>query len=73
MLLTVILALFLFQFDADKNGHITCAEIGEVFKALGESVPGYKIRDMIKEVDLDENGTVEFDEFVNVRHVHDVP
>lgn len=54
------------QFDADHNGHITVAEIGEVFKALGESVPGYKIRDMVKEVDKDENGTVEFDEFLEM-------
>lgn len=51
------------QFDADKNGHITASEIGAVMKALGEDVPGYKIRDMIREVDIDENGTVEFDEF----------
>ena len=36
-------------------------------KALGEDVPGYKIRDMVKEVDIDENGTVEFNEFVEVR------
>ena len=35
-------------------------------KALGENVPGYKIRDMIKEVDLDRNETVEFGEFVTV-------
>ena len=34
--------------------------------ALGENVAGYKIRDMIKEVDIDENGTVEFNEFVEV-------
>lgn len=54
------------QFDADKNGHITVAEISELMKAMGESVPGYKIREMVREVDLDENGTVEFDEFVAV-------
>jgi hypothetical protein len=54
------------QFDEDKNGHITASEIGNVLKALGESVPGYQIRDMIKEVDIDENGTVEFDEFVEM-------
>ena len=54
------------QFDADRNGHITAAEIGELMKALGENVPGYKIRDMIREVDLDENGTVEFNEFIDV-------
>ena len=29
-------------------------------------MPGYKIRDMIREVDLDENGTVEFNEFLEV-------
>ena len=42
------------------------AEIGEVLKALRESVPGYKIRDMVREVDIDENGTIEFNEFVKV-------
>lgn len=42
------------------------SEIANVLKALGESTPGYKIRDMVREVDIDENGTVEFDEFVKV-------
>lgn len=54
------------QFDADKNGHITVLEIGNLLKLLGESVPGYKIRDMIREVDINENNTVEFNEFVEV-------
>ena len=54
------------QFDADRNGHITASEIGQLMKALGSEVPGYQIRDMIKEVDLDENGTVEFNEFVKM-------
>jgi hypothetical protein len=54
------------QFDADGNGHITVGEISNVMKALGENVPGYKIRDMIKEVDLDRNETVEFGEFVTM-------
>ena len=58
------------QFDADGNGHITASEISNVMKALGENVPGYKIRDMIKEVDLDENGTVEFNEFLVVSSVY---
>ena len=57
------------QFDADRNGHITVSEIGDVLKALGESVPGYKIRDMVKEVDIDENGTVEFNEFLKVSSI----
>ncbi|GFO18106.1 plastin-2-like [Plakobranchus ocellatus] len=53
-------------FDADGNGHITTAEIGSILKALGESVPGYKLRDMIAECDLDKNGTVELTEFQNI-------
>ena len=62
-----MLARHVLQFDADRNGHITAGEIKDVLKALGEDTPGYKIRDMIREVDIDENGTVEFDEFLKVR------
>ena len=36
-------------------------------KACGESVPGYKLREMVEAVDKDKNGTVEFDEFIKVR------
>lgn len=63
---TVSLACVVLQFDADGNGHVTVAELSTVLKELGEPTPAYKIRDMIKEVDLDENGTVEFDEFLAV-------
>ena len=66
-ILHYIINVFFLQFDADHNGHITCSEIAEVLKALGETTPGYKIRDMIKEVDIDENGTIEFNEFLEVR------
>lgn len=35
-------------------------------KALGEDIPGYKLREIIKEVDADQNGTLEFNEFLEV-------
>ncbi|XP_057297858.1 plastin-3-like isoform X1 [Hydractinia symbiolongicarpus] len=54
------------QFDADGNGHITSKELGAVFNALNENVPGYKLREMIEEVDKDKNGTIEFDEFLEM-------
>lgn len=54
------------EFDLDGNGHITSKEIGEVMKAVGEDIPGYKLRDMIREVDDNKNGTVEFDEFLKM-------
>ncbi|XP_065192722.1 plastin-2-like [Sycon ciliatum] len=53
-------------FDIDRNGHITCTELTDVFKALGESVPGYKVRELIAEVDKDKNGTVEWGEFLTM-------
>ena len=50
------------QFDVDDNGHITGSQIGHIFKTLGEDVPDYKIRNMIKKIHLDENGTVGINE-----------
>jgi plastin-2 len=54
------------EFDINGDGHISSAELGSVFKSLGESIPGYKIRDMIKEIDKDQDGTVSFDEFITM-------
>lgn len=58
---------FIFQFDADGNGHITTKELGNVFQALGETIPGYKLRELIQQVDKDKNGMVEFEEFLEVK------
>lgn len=52
--------------DIDKNGRITASEIGNVMKALGEDIPGFKLREIVKEVDADQNGTLEFNEFLEV-------
>eukprot|EP00730_Choanoeca_flexa_P006922 TRINITY_DN12249_c0_g5_i3.p1 TRINITY_DN12249_c0_g5~~TRINITY_DN12249_c0_g5_i3.p1 ORF type:complete len:632 (+),score=222.38 TRINITY_DN12249_c0_g5_i3:93-1988(+) len=54
------------EFDKDGNGHVTAEELSELFKAIGEPVPGYRLRQMIDEVDSDKSGTIEFDEFVNM-------
>ena len=54
------------EFDKDGNGNVTGDELGAVFKQLGESVPNFKIRDMIAEVDTDQSGTIEFNEFLNM-------
>lgn len=41
-------------------------ELHEAMKACGTDIPGYKLRDYIKSVDTNQNGQVEFDEFVAV-------
>jgi len=51
------------SFDADGDGHITASEIGMVLKAIGETASESKIKQLLAEVDLDNNGTIEFEEF----------
>lgn len=50
----------------DGNGFITASEIGNAMKALGEDIPGYQIRNIIDEADKDENGKIEFNEFLRI-------
>lgn len=51
-------------FDTDGDGTITTAEFAVVFKMLGYSVSDTALNEMIAE--LDENGNISFDEFVNM-------
>jgi Ca2+-binding EF-hand superfamily protein len=51
-------------FDHDENGSISASELGQVLKALGQNPSKNELSDMINEVDVDGNGTVEFAEFV---------
>lgn len=37
-----------------------------VLKCFGEEIFGYKLCDIVKEVDVDNNGIVEFNEFFEV-------
>lgn len=53
-------------FDADRNGSITALELQSALKAVGEHISTNEARDMIKEVDLDNSGTIELKEFLTV-------
>ncbi len=56
--------------DVDKGGDLDETEIFDMFRAMGikigkkEGVPKREIRKLIKEIDEDESGTVDFDEFL---------
>ncbi|XP_007518847.1 calcium-binding protein 4 [Erinaceus europaeus] len=53
------------EFDRDLDGRITVAELREAVPALlGEPLAGPELDEMLREVDLDGDGTVDFDEFV---------
>ena len=51
-------------FDHDENGSISHVELGKVLRALGQTPSQNELIDMINEVDVDENGFIEFAEFV---------
>eukprot|EP01086_Lenisia_limosa_P012781 TRINITY_DN41372_c0_g1_i1.p1 TRINITY_DN41372_c0_g1~~TRINITY_DN41372_c0_g1_i1.p1 ORF type:complete len:617 (-),score=277.55 TRINITY_DN41372_c0_g1_i1:70-1884(-) len=54
------------EFDADGSGEIDSDELASVMKKLGEKVTPEAMKNMIKEVDTDGNGTVSFTEFIDM-------
>jgi len=52
------------SFDKDGNGHITVEELSIVMKSLGENPTIDQVKKILSEVDTDNDGTVDFDEFV---------
>ncbi|XP_058788853.1 calmodulin-A-like isoform X3 [Phymastichus coffea] len=53
-------------FDKDEDGTITMAELGVVMRSLGQRPSENELRDMVNEVDQDGNGTIEFNEFLQM-------
>lgn len=62
------------MFDKDKDGRITPQELAEMIKNLGHKVNEVEVIEMIQEVDLDGNGSVDFKEFLGlmVRKMKDI-
>merc|ERR1711865_534405 len=53
-------------FDKDGDGTITTKELGIVMRSLGQNPTVAELQDMINEVDADDNGTVDFPEFLSL-------
>jgi Ca2+-binding EF-hand superfamily protein len=50
-------------FDTDGSSSISAEELGQVMRSLGQSPREIELRDMIKEVDVDLSGSIDFAEF----------
>lgn len=53
-------------FDQDGNGSIDEEELKTVVHNLGENVSSSRLKELIAEVDLDHNSTIEFNEFLTL-------
>ena len=53
-------------FDKDKDGYITTKELGDIMKNLGQTPSEAELQDMINEVDIDGDGTIDFKEFLGL-------
>jgi len=51
------------QFDANNDGKISSAELGEALRTLGSTTPD-EIHTMMAELDTDGDGYIDFGEFV---------
>ncbi|KAM3075315.1 hypothetical protein ACMFMG_007245 [Clarireedia jacksonii] len=51
-------------YDTDKGGNITVEEFGRVMKESGQNPSEEQLAEIIKEVDIDGDGTINFDEFI---------
>jgi Ca2+-binding EF-hand superfamily protein len=50
-----------FNQDTDKGGNITVEEFGRVMKQSGQNPSEEELAQIIKEVDIDGDGTINFD------------
>ncbi|XP_031100602.1 calmodulin-3-like [Ipomoea triloba] len=53
-------------FDKDGDGQVSCQELGIVLRSLGQVVTEAELKEMIRGVDDDGSGTVDFNEFVGL-------
>ena len=50
-------------FDKDGSGTVSTSELGEMMSALGQNLSAEELDEMVKEVDADGSGEIDFDEF----------
>ncbi|KAG4436631.1 EF-hand [Leptodontidium sp. 2 PMI_412] len=60
-------------FDSDNDGVITKEEMSAVMNSLGLNPTMSEIEDMINEVDLDQTGTVDLEEFIKMMSIKTKP
>ena len=50
----------------DGNGKITTGDLGNIMRSLGQNPTEDELQEMLKELDVDGNSTIDFQEFLTV-------
>jgi calmodulin len=53
-------------FDKDGNGFISAAELRHIMTNLGEKLTDEEVDEMIREADVDGDGQINYEEFVDM-------
>ena len=54
------------MFDMDRSGYITADELGQAMMAIGQNPSDEELADIIREVDQDQDGEINFSEFLEM-------
>jgi len=57
--------------DKDGDGHISLQELDDVLRSLGQNLTELEIKHMLDSIDVNHDGTIEFEEFVALMIRHD--
>merc|ERR1712039_680987 len=60
------------EFDKDGSGAISADELLHVLRAMGQNPTEDELLNLVLEVDVDGNGTIEFDEFISMKELKKV-
>ncbi|XP_041807713.1 plastin-3-like [Chelmon rostratus] len=52
--------------DLDDDGHVCDFELNELLKSAGLSMPGYKVREIIQNLDRNNDNKISFEEFLSI-------
>ena len=52
------------QFDKDKDGKISAKELENAMQSMGQNPTVDEVQEMMREVDLNQDGKIDFDEFM---------
>ena len=54
------------QYDQNNDGKISAAEIKKLFKKLGDNLTDKEVNEIIRGVDSNADGKIDYEEFVNM-------